>query len=498
MNSKNPFHGEMMEAVSLEGVEQNGNHNGLATAPVEASDHDAVGTMKAAVESPDQGNILPLQIEQHEVEPSATWIQAAYHTITAVVGAGVLGLPHAFSFLGWGVGIAVLAAAGLSALFTARLLAVMHESNGVRHNRYRDLGTAIMGKAKSDLFIAPFQYSIMVGLAVTYTVTAGKSLQVIQELFTDGCEIAIDPEIDPDIKGITDCDVNLTQYIFLFGFAQLLLSQIPTFHHLWWVSIVGAAMSVGYSMLAGFVAIAAHGDEDFTPDYSARGEGWPMWRGALNSLGAVTFAYGGHSVLLEIQATLKTPPAARKSMMKGVYLANAASAFCYWFVAITGYSAYGNAVDDDVLASRPRASKGWIMLANLMVWFHVLASYQIFSHPIYDAVESALIAKSPQASSRPLVLRVVWRSAYVIMITFAAAVLPFFADLMGLIGAIGFIPMTFIMPNVLWILSQTGRPKYEKALNIGIASLFSILGVLSFIGSLASIIDKWPRYQFWT
>ena len=135
-----------------------------------------------------------------------------------------------------------------------------------------------MGKKNSDLFIAPFQYSIMVcilfhqftllewlllikffvvipiaafvggmrtqgtvqavvqvGLAVTYTVTAGKSLQVIQELFTDGCEISIDPEIDSDIAGVTDCSVNLTQYIFLFGFVQLLLSQIPSFHHLWCV-----------------------------------------------------------------------------------------------------------------------------------------------------------------------------------------------------------------------------------------------------------------------
>ena len=73
------------------------------------------------------------------------------------------------------------------------------------------------------------------------------------------------------------------------------------------------------------------------------------------------------SVLLEIQATLKTPPSARESMMKGIYLANAASGCCYFLVAVTGYSAFGNTVDDDVLASRPRASKGWITLANLMV-----------------------------------------------------------------------------------------------------------------------------------
>lgn len=59
--------------------------------------------------------------------------------------------------------------------------------------------------------------------------------------------------------------------------------------------------------------------------------------------------------------------------MKGIYLANAASGCCYFFVAITGYSAFGNTVDDDVLASRPRASKGWIMLANLMVVFSIKA-----------------------------------------------------------------------------------------------------------------------------
>lgn len=33
--------------------------------------------------------------------PTASWHHAAFHTVTAVVGAGVLGLPHSFSFLGW-------------------------------------------------------------------------------------------------------------------------------------------------------------------------------------------------------------------------------------------------------------------------------------------------------------------------------------------------------------------------------------------------------------
>lgn len=81
-------------------------------------------------------------------------------------------------------------------------------------------------------------------MAITYTVTAGKSLQVIQELFTDGCEISIDPEIDSDVAGDMDCNVNLTQYIFLFGLVQLIFSQIPTFHHLWFAFLIVSSVNV--------------------------------------------------------------------------------------------------------------------------------------------------------------------------------------------------------------------------------------------------------------
>lgn len=97
---------------------------------------------------------------------------------------------------------------------------------------------------------------------------------------------------------------------------------------------MGAAMSLGYSLLAGILAIVASRDEDFTAEYGARDDGWPLWRGILNALGGITFAYGGHSVLLEIQATLKTPPSARDSMMKGTFLLWCLSALCSLLVRL--------------------------------------------------------------------------------------------------------------------------------------------------------------------
>ena len=82
-----------------------------------------------------------------EAGPSAKWYHAAFHTITAVVGVGVLGLPYSFSYLGWVAGVFALVATLAVSLYTAYLLSALHEEpDGTRHNRYVDLGRAILGK----------------------------------------------------------------------------------------------------------------------------------------------------------------------------------------------------------------------------------------------------------------------------------------------------------------------------------------------------------------
>jgi hypothetical protein len=59
------------------------------------------------------------------------------------------------------------------------------------------------------------------------------------------------------------------------------------------------------------------------------------------------FAYGGHNIALEIQATLpSTPehPSTINRMMRGVWAAFILTPVCYYSVAISGYWAFGRAV----------------------------------------------------------------------------------------------------------------------------------------------------------
>ena len=70
--------------------------------------------------------------------PQSRWWDATFHTVTAVVGVGVLSLPYAFSYLTWTGGLVALGITTATSLYTGWQLASLHEDkDGRRHNRYR-------------------------------------------------------------------------------------------------------------------------------------------------------------------------------------------------------------------------------------------------------------------------------------------------------------------------------------------------------------------------
>lgn len=108
----------------------------------------------------------------------------------------------------------------------------------------------------------------------------------------------------------------------------------------------------------------------------------------FNALGTVAFAYAGHNVVLEIQATIPSTPEkpSKGPMWKGVVVAYIVVAICYFPVALIGYWMYGNSVSDNILISLEKPT--WLIAsANLFVVIHVIGSYQV------QIISSALGAK---------------------------------------------------------------------------------------------------------
>jgi len=105
------------------------------------------------------------------------------------------------------------------------------------------------------------------------------------------------------------CKVSNYPYMMIFGAIQIVLSQIPDFHKLSWLSILAAIMSFAYSSIGLGLSIA----KLFAPHHHATttltgvqdDDVSKVWR-TFQAIGDIAFAYAYSTVLIEIQAS--TPP----------------------------------------------------------------------------------------------------------------------------------------------------------------------------------------------
>lgn len=104
----------------------------------------------------------------------------------------------------------------------------------------------------------------------------------------------------------------------------------------------------------------------------------------FSALGDVAFAYAGHNVVLEIQATIPSTPEkpSKGPMWTGVLIAYIVVALCYFPVALIGYWFFGNEVADNILISLEKPT--WLIVAaNMFVVIHVIGSYQVCNYYYY-------------------------------------------------------------------------------------------------------------------
>jgi hypothetical protein len=220
--------------------------------------------------------------------------------------------------------------------------------------------------------------------------------------------------------------------------------------------------------------------------------------GVLNALGAVAFAFAGHNVVLEIQATIPSTPEqpSKKPMWRGVVVAYTIVALCYFTVAFGGYYAFGSSVNPNVLITldKPR----WLIAAaNLMVVIHVIGSYQVYAMPVYDMMETVLVKKLKFAPGLPL--RITARSAYVALTMFTGMTFPFFDGLLGFFGGFAFAPTTYFIPCIIWLmLRKPARYSATWFINWVFIVIGVLLTLLTPIGGLRQIILDAKTFKFYS
>ncbi|KAG4933798.1 hypothetical protein JHK87_047800 [Glycine soja] len=375
---------------------------------------------------------------------------ASAHIITAVIGAGVLSLAWAMAQLGWIIGIFSILLFAIVNLYTSNLLADCYRSpdpvTGKRNHSYMEAnGTA------------------------------------------------------------ASCRFSTNPYMIALGTVQIVLSQIPNFHNLSWLSIIAAIMSFGYALIGAGLSLATviQGKGKSTSlmggnniQSSADHNLWNM----LIALGNIALASCYSQIAVDIQDTLRSSPPENKVMKKANMIGISTMTVFFQLCACSGYAAFGSETPGNILLSSGFKEPFWLIdIANVFIVVHLVGAYQVIVQPIFGAVETWARERWPSSSfinrEYPLIIgrmkfclsffRLVWRTIFVAVVTILAMAMPFFNEMLALLGAIGFWPITVYFPVEMYI----ARKKIKKGAMrwLGLKTLSLVFMLLSLAIAIAAI-----------
>ncbi|KAF3949997.1 hypothetical protein ACB098_06G004300 [Castanea mollissima] len=423
------------------------------------------------------------------------------HIITAVIGSGVLSLAWSTSQLGWIAGPVTLLCFAIVTYVSVYLISDCYRCpdsiTGTRNYCYMDAVRVNLGR-KHTWFCGLLQYLSLYGTCIAYVFTTASSMRAIQRsncYHKEGHQAA--------------CEYGDTFYMLLFGLVQIVVSQIPDFHNMEWLSVVAALMSFTYSIIGfslGFAKVVENGkimgSITGVPASSLANKLWLVFQ----ALGDIAFAYPYSIIVLEIQDTLKSPPPENKTMKRASMVAIFVTTFFYLCCGCFGYAAFGNDTPGNLLTGFGFYEPYWLIdFANACIVLHLVGGYQIFSQPIFAFAEGWFAKKFPNSGfvnnfytfKLPLLpgfqlnlLRLCFRTAYVISTTGIAMLFPYFNSVLGLLGALNFWPLTIYFPVEMYFVQKKIGAWTRKWIVLRTFSFVCFLvTVVGFIGSVEGLIS---------
>ncbi|XP_059630684.1 amino acid permease 3-like [Cornus florida] len=439
----------------------------------------------------------------------SVWTASA-HIITAVIGSGVLSLAWATAQLGWVAGPTVMFLFSFVTYYTSTLLAACYRTGdpvtGKRNYTYMDAVQSNLGGFKVKICGA-IQYLNLFGVAIGYTIAASISMMAIKR---SNCF--------HESGGKNPCYISSNPYMIMFGVAEIIFSQIPDFDQIWWLSIVAAGMSFTYSTIGlalGIGKVAETGK--FRGSLTGISIGTvtqtqKIWR-SFQALGDIAFAYSYSLILIEIQDTIKSPPSESKTMKRATMISVAVTTLFYMLCGCMGYAAFGDLAPGNLLTGFGFYNPYWLLdIANAAIVIHLVGAYQVYCQPLFAFVEKNAKHRFPQSDFinkdieipipggfkpyRLNLFRLVWRTIFVIITTIISMLMPFFNDVVGILGAFGFWPLTVYFPVEMYIV-QKKIPKWStRWLSLQILSVACLLiSVAAAAGSFAGVVSDLRVYK---
>ncbi|KAJ0768922.1 putative amino acid transporter, transmembrane domain-containing protein [Helianthus annuus] len=322
--------------------------------------------------------------------------------------------------------------------------------------------------------------------------------------------------------------LHLWEFIAMVTVVMMVLSQLPSFHSLRHVNLASLLLSLAYTFVM-VVACLHAGLSKNAPkrDYSLQSSKFSVVMSAFTSISIIAAIFGNGIVpeiqvmnFIElynfniicsfyftqeiIQATL-APPVTGK-MFKGLVMCYAVIFVTFYSAAISGYYVFGNKASSNILTDLmpdegPALAPTWLLgLGVVFILLQLFAIGLVYSQVAYEIMETkSADVNQGMFSKRNLIPRIVLRSLYMIFCGFFAAMLPFFGDISGVVGAVGFIPLDFILPMLLYNMTyKPARSSFTYWINMFIMVVFTGVCLLGSFSSIRQLVLDASKFKLFS
>ncbi|KAG2188699.1 hypothetical protein INT44_003838 [Umbelopsis vinacea] len=380
---------------------------------------------------------------------------AYFNVVCVIAGTGTLGLPAALKMGGW-IGILILFLSWTASIYTGCILIkCLYAFQGRRMESYKEIATTAFGRV-GGWIIFFFNAWILLGAPILYVLLAGQNLHSL--LINTSAALT-----DVQWKIIVAC-IILIPFVVVKNMKEVAI-----------MSAVGALATVICVFIVMIVSL-----ED-KPNYPNVEHDVVIWNQFPIALSTISFSFGGNVVYPHVEASMAKPRQWKWVVTAGL----STCAALYFMTAVPGYYVYGVETLSPIYENLPEGAAK--MTAMIVITIHVILAAPILITSFALDMEYMLgITVEQRGKTLEFVFRSINRLIILAFVTVVACVVPYFSDIMSLVGSFSNCMCTFAFP-VLCYLKLTGirnKPFYELAWCV----LCVLLGLVGLIfGTIDSV-----------
>ncbi|KAG2188728.1 hypothetical protein INT44_003867 [Umbelopsis vinacea] len=360
----------------------------------------------------------------------------AYVNIVCIVaGTGALSLPYALKQGGW-IGILILFLAWFMSITTGRLLVkCLYAGGPKRLSSYKDIGTVAFGPI-GGWVIFFFNFIILIGASILYFVLIGQNLHSLLKGTPGELTLALSMK-----------EVAFTSAIGAFATLAVVL-----------IVLISSLQNLPTGPIE-------HDDV--------------IWDQFPVALSTIAFSFAGNMVYPNVERSMKNP----QQWNKAVTLGLSSCSVMYFLTAVPGYYIYGTTALSPVYNNL--ANQGARMASQIIITIHVLLAVPILLTSLSLDFEAMFgITQERRGKTVEFVMRASLRVIIMIVVCVVAIYVPYFGDLLSLIGSFSNCLLVFTFPVVCY-LKLTGvrnKPIYMLA-------WYALTVLLGIVGLIFGTID---------